>query len=80
MDATNDGRMSAPRLFNMDQARIDQAARARGILAAVAADGDLVETLCAGVLDLQAENKKLVDQVAALEAELKAVKVPAKET
>lgn len=58
--------------FNLDAARIEHAARARR-------DGDLVETLCAGIMQLQEEGARLVEElagakarIAELEAELKA--------
>jgi hypothetical protein len=51
----------APFIIDVDRARIEHAARARR-------DGDLVETLAAGILQLQDENTALREKVAALEA------------
>lgn len=49
----------APFVIDVDRARIEHAARARR-------DGDLVETLAAGILQLQDENTALRAKVAEL--------------
>lgn len=49
-----------PAQINLDQIRIEHAARARR-------DGDMVEAMCEGIFQLMAENERLRARVAELE-------------